>query len=118
MLIVDDSEFMRSLIKRSVRGHDINVIGEAEDGITGVEKYKEHMPDIVTMDLAMYEGNGTEALKAIMLYNPEANVIVVSSTAGQKPVADKAMALGAKAVLEKGFIQSDLVHCIQNILKK
>ncbi|MCL2704022.1 MAG: response regulator [Defluviitaleaceae bacterium] len=116
MLIVDDSEFMRALIKKYTNELDINVIGEADSGKSGVAKYKELMPDIVTMDLTMYEGSGIEALKEIMLINPNAVVIIVSSTAGQSPVVMEALTLGAKGVVDKGSMKTKLAETISKLL--
>ena len=77
------------------------MVGEADSETGGGLKYKELMPDIVTMDLAMDDGDGIEAIREIMSHNPNANVIVVSSTAGQEPIVREAMELGAKAILSK-----------------
>jgi two-component system chemotaxis response regulator CheY len=48
MLIVDDSPFIRRVIKAFVSDLDIFVVGEAGNGVEAVALYKEHMPDIVT----------------------------------------------------------------------
>jgi two-component system chemotaxis response regulator CheY len=116
MLIVDDSEYMRSLIKYHIRTLDVTVVGEAETGYGGVEKYKELMPDIVTMDLAMDEGTGVDAIKEIMNHNPKANIIVISSIANQDLYVDDLIGLGAKAVFDKTSIAEKLPGLVTDIM--
>jgi len=116
MLVVDDSEYMRSLIKRYVSALDITVIGDAEDGNSGIEKFKELKPDIVTMDLAMDDGDGIKAIKEIISHEPEAKIIVISSIAGQEPVIHEAMKAGAKVVIDKNSLQSKLVEALRELL--
>jgi len=116
MLVVDDSEFMRSLIKRHVSELDVSIIGEAEDGKVAIEKFIELSPDIVTLDLAMFELDGIDALEAMMRHNPEARVLIVSSTAGQQVVVDRAMQLGARGVVTKPIEKDVLVSHVKKLL--
>ena len=118
VLIVDDSDFMRTLIKKYLAELDVSVVGEANDGNIAVEKYKELSPDIVTLDIAMLEHNGLDALKEIMQINPDAKVVVVSSTADMASVVDEALALGALAVLNKPINKGMLVGIIGGILNE
>ena len=116
VLVVDDSEFMRTLIKKNISGLDVEVIGEAEDGKIALEKYIELKPDIVTLDLAMQEHGGLEALEKIMQHNPDAKVIIVCSTAGQGTVTDEATALGAYAIVKKPIIGNVLVDVFKSLI--
>jgi two-component system chemotaxis response regulator CheY len=101
ILLVDDSSYARSVIKKIVTRVGFEVIGEAGDGEEAVAKYKELSPDIVSLDLAMEGTNGIDALKQIMQHDPNAYVIVISSIAGQEAVAQSALAFGAKCIFEK-----------------
>ena len=116
MLVVDDSAFFRTLIRSHVGTLDVEIVGEAENGNEGFEKYKELMPDIVTMDLAMEEGSGIEALDKIMQHNPDAFVIVVSSTTGQPTVLEEATALGAKKIFDKPLKKDEFIEYIRGLL--
>ena len=116
VLVVDDSGFMRNLIKRNISGLDISVVGEAENGKVAVEKYFELKPDIVTLDLAMNEYDGIGALKVIMKHNPDAKVIIVCSIGGQDVVVDEARALGACAIISKPIKDDELVNAIKSLL--
>jgi len=101
MLIVDDSAYSRTLIKQALTKLNVKIIGEAENGKEGVEKYIKLVPDIVTMDLSMYDGDGLEALKGIMEVNSNAAVVVISSIGGQELIVEEALKLGAKKVFDK-----------------
>lgn len=102
VLIVDDSNFMRMSIKNILSKHGHTVVGEAENGEMGVEKYKELSPDLVTLDVTMREMGGLEALHEIIKYDVNAKVIMVSAM-GQEPIVKAAIRLGAKAFLVKPF---------------
>lgn len=107
ILVVDDSTFMRSVIKNILFKHGFSIIGEAPNGMIALEKYKELQPDIVTLDITMQEMTGIEALEAIKKYDPKATVIMVSAM-GQAPIIQEAIKLGAKGFLLKPF-KEDLV---------
>ena len=116
VLIVDDSEFMRSLIKKDISELDVSVIGEAANGKIAVEKYIELKPDIVTLDLAMHEHGGIEALEKIMQHDPGAKVIIVCSTAGQETVINDAKAMGAYEIVNKPLKHDGLKNAIKSLL--
>jgi len=118
VLIVDDSTYMRNLIKNHLSEIDVSIIGEAEDGKDAVEKYIELKPDIVTLDLAMIELSGVEALKEIMDHDPDAKVVVVSSTTNQETVVSEVMALGACTIINKPIIKEDLLGAFNELLLK
>jgi len=114
VLIVDDSAFMRRLIKKIVTKNGYEVVGEANNGRLGVEKYKELKPDFVTMDLVMDEMNGLDALKLILEADPDANVIMVSSM-GQDVIVRDAIVIGAKNFLLKPLDEQQVVEAIQKL---
>ena len=68
VLVCDDSTFMRNIIKSVFYKLDLNieVIGEASNGLEAIDKYKELKPDFVTMDIIMDKTNGLEALTKII----------------------------------------------------
>ena len=115
MLVVDDSAFMRKLIIKSVAELDVTVVAEAENGKIAVEKYVELEPDIVTLDIAMLEHNGIEALKKIKEHNPDATVIIISSTTDQDIIADDVMALGAHSIITKPNFKDELIEAISGL---
>ncbi len=120
VLIVDDAMFMRNMIAEIFNGkkykeEDYQVVAEAENGIEAVEKYKEHNPDIVTMDIVMPEMTGIEALKEIMGMDSEANVIMCSAL-GQDSLVMEALDAGAKDFIVKPFQPEKVLDVVIRIL--
>ncbi|MDQ0227596.1 response regulator [Metabacillus niabensis] len=107
IMIVDDAAFMRMMIKDILTKNGYEVVAEAADGAQAVEKYKEHQPDLVTMDITMPEMDGIAALKAIKEINPNAKIIMCSAMGQQAMVID-AIQAGAKDFIVKPF-QADRV---------
>jgi len=114
VLVVDDSSFMRRLIKKIVIKNGYDVIGEADNGKLGVERYKELSPDIVTMDLVMDEMSGLDALKHILELDPNANVIMISSM-GQDVIVRDAIVLGAKHFLLKPLDEETIMEAMNSL---
>ena len=65
ILIVDDAAFMRMMIKDILSKNGYTVAGEAENGVKAIEKYNEVKPDLVLMDIIMFEKDGIQDLKEI-----------------------------------------------------
>jgi two-component system, chemotaxis family, chemotaxis protein CheY len=107
ILIVDDAAFMRMMIKDILTKNGYQVVGEAADGVQAIEKYKECIPDLVTMDITMPEMDGITALKEIKKINPNVKVIMCSAMGQQAMVID-AIQAGARDFIVKPF-QSDRV---------
>lgn len=107
IMIVDDAAFMRMMIKDILTKNGYEVIAEAADGAQAVELYKEHQPDLVTMDITMPEMDGIAALKEIKQINGNAKVIMCSAMGQQAMVID-AIQAGAKDFIVKPF-QADRV---------
>lgn len=120
VLIVDDAMFMRNMIAEIFNGkkykeEDYQVVAEAENGVEAVEKYKEHNPDIVTMDIVMPEMTGIEALKEIMGMDSRANVIMCSAL-GQDSLVMEALDAGAKDFIVKPFQPEKVLDVVIRIL--
>lgn len=115
ILIVDDAAFMRMMIKDILVKNGFEVVGEAQDGVQAVEKYKELTPDLVTMDITMPEMDGITALKDILEINPRANVIMCSAMGQQAMVID-AIQAGAKDFIVKPFQAERVIEAIQKAL--
>ena len=76
ILLVDDAAFMRMMLKDILVKNGYEVLGEAENGLKAIEKYKELNPDLVIMDITMPEMDGIDALKEIKKINANATVIM------------------------------------------
>ena len=110
VLIVDDHTMVRKglLALLSSGQYDIEVIGEAGDGINAVEKVFELDPDVILMDLQLPLKNGLEAIQEIIKEKPEARILVLSSF-GEEERISAAMRSGAYGYLLKDSSPDELV---------
>ena len=114
VLIVDDASFMRSSLKLMLQRGGFDVVGDAENGLIAVRKYRELQPEIVTMDITMPEMDGIEALKEIKLIDPNATVIMISAM-GQEVHVKEAIIAGAKGFLLKPFKEEQVVNVLSKL---
>lgn len=115
ILIVDDTLFMRTLLKNILFSGGHTIVGEAGDGDEAVEKYKELKPDLVTMDVVMPKMNGIEALKTIKGIDPGAKVVMCTAV-GQEQMVKLAIKSGARGYIVKPFQAPKVLEEINNVL--
>lgn len=114
VLIVDDAAFMRLNLKNIIEEMGFEIIAEAENGIQAVDKYKEHNPDLVTMDITMPEMDGISATKKITSFDDNAKVLVCSAM-GQQSLVIEAIEAGAKDFIVKPFERNRIKQAMQKI---
>ncbi|MBB6647698.1 chemotaxis protein CheY [Halobellus ruber] len=114
VLVVDDSAFMRNLLKQLLED-DHEVVGEAENGVEAVELYHEHDPDVVTMDVVMPIRNGIEATAEIKSDDPNASVIMCTSV-GQEEKMREAVEAGADGYITKPFQKPNVLEAIDDVV--
>lgn len=113
VLIIDDATFMRITLKTLMERNDFEVVGEAANGVDGINKYIELKPDIVTMDITMPGMDGVQALKEIKKVDPEAKVIMISAM-GQETMVKEAVLSGAVGFLVKPFKEEAVIKSLKN----
>src|ERR1035437_7219654 len=102
VLIVDDAVVMRMMIKGILSKNGYEVVGEAQNGVEAVEKYRALVPDLVTMDIVMPEMDGITAVKQIVAVDPTGGIIMGPSR-GQRALVGGAIQAGAKSFITKPF---------------
>lgn len=115
VLIVDDSIYMRSLIKNALTEQGYEVVGEAANGETAIEMALEHDPDLITLDNILPDMMGLEILKVLKEEAVNAKVIMISAV-GQQTVVNKGLQLGAMEYIVKPFTAEDLVAAVNKIM--
>jgi two-component system chemotaxis response regulator CheY len=114
ILIVDDASFIRMSLKVMLERNGYNVIGEAENGKIAIDKYKELMPDLVTMDITMPEMDGINALKSIRELDPDSKIIMITAL-GQDPYVKEAILYGAKGFIVKPFKEEHIMQVLRKL---
>ena len=112
-MLVDDSKFMRILLKRILLDSRYRVIAEAESGEKAVMLYYSHSPHIVVLDITLPNMNGISTLKEIKKINPQANVIMCSAM-GTQDLIIEALKNGAKDFIVKPFFD-ELITTLNKI---
>lgn len=118
ILIADDSDSVRRILKDFLAlRSDVEVCGEAVNGVEAVEKAKALAPDLVLMDLAMPEMNGAEATSVIKQTLPELSVILFTMY-GENIGRSLTSAVGVDAILCKPNGMTELGKVIDSMLHR
>lgn len=115
IMVVDDAAFMRMMLKDILTKGGHEIVGEAENGLRAIEKYKELSPDLVLMDITMPEMNGVEAVRKIKGMDPKAKIIMCSAMGQQRMVLESIQA-GAKDFIVKPFQASRIIATVNKIV--
>ncbi|HBV86004.1 response regulator [Desulfosporosinus sp.] len=116
IMIVDDAAFMRMMLKDILLKNGFNVVGEAENGVMAVEKYKELQPNLTIMDITMPEMDGLQSVKEIRKLDSKARIIMCSAM-GQQAMVIEAIQSGAKDFVVKPFQAERVVEAVTKALK-
>lgn len=114
ILLVDDSEFMRKLLKKFLTPKH-TIVGEADDGIVAVERFDEWNPEVVLMDIVMPHMDGITATRHITRAHPEVKVIMCTSIGEEKKVK-AAIEAGAVGYVTKPFHGPNVLKEVDSVL--
>lgn len=115
ILIADDHSIMRMGLSTLITcKKDMELVGEADNGKTAVEKIRELKPDVVIMDLMMPELGGADATKIVSEEMPDIKVIILTSF-GTSADLSQAIANGASGVIMKDSATDDLIMAIRTV---
>jgi len=115
VMIVDDALFMRTVLKTMLTKNGYEVVGEAENGVRAVARYRELSPDVVTMDITMPEMDGIAAVKEIRKIDAKAKIIVCSAM-GQQSMIVEAVQAGAVDFIVKPFQEERVLEAIKGVV--
>lgn len=116
VLIVDDSGFIRRMLRDILEKNGHAVVGEASDGEEAVEAFQNVSPGLVTMDITMPVVDGIQALERILELDPSARVIMVSAL-GQEEFIERSLELGAKDFIVKPFQPQKVVDTVERVCR-
>jgi two-component system chemotaxis response regulator CheY len=119
LLIVDDSNMIRSRISRVVQNgglHHVALVGLARNGAEALRIARSTLPDVVTMDLTMPEMDGVECIGEMLRILPRTNILVVSALS-DKSTAIAALKLGARGFLSKPFSDDELKMALLDVME-
>ncbi len=102
IMIADDSDAIRLVLKDilSIGNHD--VVAEAEDGAEAVDFYKQYNPEIMLLDLAMPKKDGLEVVKEVIAFDSNAKIVLITASDDQK-IINECLKSGASSYISKPF---------------
>jgi len=117
VLIVDDHTLFRRGLAAVMANHsDLEVVGEAADGLQGIEKTRELKPDVILMDLNMPRCSGLEAIQALQAEMPGVNVLVLTVSEMEEDLF-LSVKYGARGYLLKNSEPEELVQAIHLVAR-
>jgi two-component system chemotaxis response regulator CheY len=116
VLIIDDNDLTRTLLRGILRGDDCEVIGEASNGKLGLEMALRLRPNVVCLDVVMPETGGLEVLEQLRGELPGTAVLMVTGTADRETV-QAAVKGGAAGYIVKPFNAARVLDAIRLALE-
>jgi len=116
ILIADDSEAIRLVLKEILLIGKHEIIAEASDGAEAVELYQQHNPQILLLDLTMPEKDGLTVINEVIKYDPNAKIILISASDHHKTI-NECLEHGAKSHILKPFDFQNVLKSITEVLE-
>lgn len=115
--MVDDYEPWRRFVSSALqRSPELQVVGEASDGIGAVQKAGDLQPDLILLDIGLPEQNGIEAARQIRNLSPGSKIIFITENRAPE-IANEALRTGGSGYLIKSAAGSELFHAIDAVLE-
>jgi len=115
VLSVDDHPLLRQGIAVIINNEsDMLLVAEAASGGEGIQKFREHQPDVTLMDLRLPDMSGIDTMIAIRTEFPDARVIMLTTFEGDVEV-QRALGAGARGYMLKSMPPKDLVEVIRQV---
>jgi two-component system, chemotaxis family, chemotaxis protein CheY len=116
ILIVDDSFYMRTMLKNMLTDAGYEVVGEAANGAQAVEMAASTNPDLITLDVILPDNTGLDVLKSLRQIQPSAKVVMCSAV-GQEVIVTEAIENGALAYIVKPFSEEKVLEIVGSALQ-
>jgi two-component system chemotaxis response regulator CheY len=116
ILIVDDSFYMRTMLKNMLTDAGYDVVGEAANGQQALEMAVATTPDLITLDVILPDNTGLDVLKGIRQQQPDAKVVMCSAV-GQETIVNEAIENGALAYIVKPFSEERVLEIVGSALQ-
>jgi DNA-binding NarL/FixJ family response regulator len=116
VLVVDDYAPWRHFVNLALAVKpEVQIVGEAQDGITAIQKVSELTPDVVILDIGLPDMNGIQVARRIREMAPNTRILFLTENTSRDIVRD-ALLTGAQAYVVKSFAAKDLVPAFEAVL--
>jgi DNA-binding NarL/FixJ family response regulator len=117
ILLADDHEIFRRGLRSILESRpELEVCGEAVDGLDAFEKTKQLLPDIVLMDVSMPNIDGLQATKLILSQIPNTRILILSQHDSPQ-VLSAALKAGASAYVTKSQVARSLLAALESVIQ-
>ena len=115
ILIIDDHAILRMGLASLLNSKgEVEIVGDAANGSSGIKKAQKLKPDVVIMDLMMPGMDGCETTRRLMAQDPDAKVLILT-TFGTSDVINRALEAGAKGAIMKNCDFEELLTAIRTV---
>jgi DNA-binding NarL/FixJ family response regulator len=115
VLSIDDHPLVREGIAALINDqHDMQIVGQGSTGHEAIDRYREHQPDVVLMDVRLPDLSGIDAMITILSEFPGARVLMITSSEGDVEM-QRALEGGARGYLLKSMPPSELLDAIRRV---
>ncbi|MEO5912996.1 MAG: response regulator transcription factor [Luteolibacter sp.] len=113
LMLVDDHAILRAGLANMLNSErGLQVVVEADDGESALRLWREHRPDVTLLDLSMGGMDGIEVLQRLRAEDPDARVLMLTSSEAQEDVRH-ALEAGASGYVTKNIGRTELVEAIR-----
>ena len=112
VLVVDDSLYMRTVIKDALEEAGFEVVGLAANGESAIDMAMDLEPDVITLDNILPDMIGTDIIRVYKAEGLNSKIVMVSAV-GQESVINEGISLGASAYIVKPFTSEQIVEAVE-----
>jgi DNA-binding NarL/FixJ family response regulator len=117
VLVVDDYEQFRRFLRLKLESRpELQIVGEASDGLQAIQKGRELQPDLILLDVGLPTINGLEVARRITRLVPAARILFISQNDDVDVVAT-VLAEGAKGYIRKENANRDVLPAVEAVLR-
>lgn len=116
VVLADDHYIVRNGIRNLIEGSDIEVIGEANDGIEAIEAVKNLSPDVLMIDISMPKMNGLDATEIITKQYQQTKTLILSMHDNEEYILS-ALEAGALGYLLKDAPKEEILNALRTVSK-
>ncbi len=117
ILLIDDNDITREVLRVVLRGEGYNVVGEATDGGSGLDLALKLRPNIILLDVVMPKISGLEILPKMKDMLPEARILMVTANKDQETVSE-AVKAGIHGFIVKPFNAQKIIDTVAGVVAK
>jgi len=117
VLAVDDSKTMLAMMSAYLKNSSFELVATANSGPEAIQKYKEHKPQLVLLDVIMPEVSGIDTLEQILGDDNDACVVMVSSLGTEATVQD-CLKKGAKSFVQKPIQKDGMLATLKSVCQE